>query len=598
MKKDRTQIIAENPIQEYLASRGILLLGTGAEKKCKCPFHEDGTPSFAVNVNTNLWQCYAGCGGGSIIDLKMRMENLSLPEVMLLLGGEETFGSQMSAGVAKRNVERAQMAKPVSEKPASISDNPVKPKLVCTYDYRNAKGELVYQACRLEPKSFRQRRPVADGKWIWNMEGIERVLYRLPQVLKTTQPIFICEGEKDCDNVARLGWVATTNVGGAGKWLDAYSDTLAGKEVILCGDNDKPGQEHMDKVLASLAGKAKLVRWVKIPAPFKDVTDWMESLNGFSTDMSLEEHQHAQLTKLIDEAPMFDKGLNLPIQSMAELEVEFKRSVAAAETRSLDFSSFLPTLGQVVRPMIGGELVTIIAATKVGKTAIAQNLMRKAAPLKILNFQQELPAALSFERFAAMATNTPAREVYARYKQGQTVAWQDGGLGHIFSCHKTRLTCQQIEELILKSELKIGELPAVFVVDYIQLMGGKGERYERVSDAAEGMKTVCKNTGCIGIMLSQRNRAAVQGQDDATVPVRLTDGKESGGIENSSGLVLGAWRDVDDMSKLWIKVLANTKGQAGKEIACNFDGERLLITERIEQEVAAIDIPVGMPYAD
>lgn len=33
-----------------------------------CPFHEDQHPSFGVNDAENYWHCFAGCGGGSIID--------------------------------------------------------------------------------------------------------------------------------------------------------------------------------------------------------------------------------------------------------------------------------------------------------------------------------------------------------------------------------------------------------------------------------------------------------------------------------------------------------------------------------------------------
>jgi hypothetical protein len=37
-----------------------------------CPFHEDEHPSFQVNAAENYWSCYAGCGGGSIIDFWMK----------------------------------------------------------------------------------------------------------------------------------------------------------------------------------------------------------------------------------------------------------------------------------------------------------------------------------------------------------------------------------------------------------------------------------------------------------------------------------------------------------------------------------------------
>lgn len=37
-----------------------------------CPFHDDQVRSFQVNVEHNYWHCYAGCGGGSIIDFWMK----------------------------------------------------------------------------------------------------------------------------------------------------------------------------------------------------------------------------------------------------------------------------------------------------------------------------------------------------------------------------------------------------------------------------------------------------------------------------------------------------------------------------------------------
>lgn len=36
-----------------------------------CPFHDDKVDSFGVNQDKNYWSCFAGCGGGSIIDFYM-----------------------------------------------------------------------------------------------------------------------------------------------------------------------------------------------------------------------------------------------------------------------------------------------------------------------------------------------------------------------------------------------------------------------------------------------------------------------------------------------------------------------------------------------
>jgi hypothetical protein len=37
-----------------------------------CPFHDDQHKSFGVHVESNYWHCFAGCGGGSIIDFWMK----------------------------------------------------------------------------------------------------------------------------------------------------------------------------------------------------------------------------------------------------------------------------------------------------------------------------------------------------------------------------------------------------------------------------------------------------------------------------------------------------------------------------------------------
>lgn len=40
-----------------------------------CPFHDDHHFSFSVNAEKNYWHCFAGCGGGSIIDFWMKWQD-------------------------------------------------------------------------------------------------------------------------------------------------------------------------------------------------------------------------------------------------------------------------------------------------------------------------------------------------------------------------------------------------------------------------------------------------------------------------------------------------------------------------------------------
>ena len=70
---------------------------------------------------------------------------------------------------------------------------------MATYDYRQADGRLLYQVVRRSDKSFRQRRPNGHGGWIWNVQGIPRVLYNLPQVTSAPSQDWVFTQDDDSD---------------------------------------------------------------------------------------------------------------------------------------------------------------------------------------------------------------------------------------------------------------------------------------------------------------------------------------------------------------------------------------------------------------
>src|SRR2546428_2491890 len=86
-------------------------------------------------------------------------------------------------------------------------------KIIATHDYNDVDGRLLYQAVRYEPKDFKQRRPGENGAWIWDLDGVCRVLYGLPELSTAdpSSPVLIAEGEKDVETLRTLGLVGTTN---------------------------------------------------------------------------------------------------------------------------------------------------------------------------------------------------------------------------------------------------------------------------------------------------------------------------------------------------------------------------------------------------
>jgi hypothetical protein len=199
----------------------------------KCPFHNDRRASFSVNRVSGLWFCHACNSGGPA------------------RGFAERLGIDAPAGNGK--------------------------SAEYVFDYRDEAGALLYQVVRFAGKKFRQRRPDGKGGWVWNLDGVRRVPYRLPELLKSSSNVFIVEGEKDVETLRAQGWEATCNAGGAGKWREEYGEALTGRVCILIADNDDPGRDHVADVERKLAPYAKIVNLGALPGSREhgDVSDWL-----------------------------------------------------------------------------------------------------------------------------------------------------------------------------------------------------------------------------------------------------------------------------------------------------------------------------------
>jgi hypothetical protein len=223
--------------------------GSNGWWNAKCPAHQDGRASLGLRDADDgglAYKCMAGCDSKAVRDA-LKAKGL-LPE------------------------------RQKGERKAKASWN-----VVATYDYTDEAGALLFQVCRMDPKDFRQRRPdpAARCTWIWRLGDVRRVLYRLPELLASApaEPVFLVEGEKDADRLRSLGLVATTNPQGAGKWLKADRDALAGRNVVALPDNDDAGRKHARQVAADLAGKAASMRLLELPnlPPKGDVSDWLDA---------------------------------------------------------------------------------------------------------------------------------------------------------------------------------------------------------------------------------------------------------------------------------------------------------------------------------
>lgn len=222
--------------------------GSNGQYIALCPAHDDKKPSLSISEKDGkiLLHCHAGCSKENIIS---------------------TLGFEMKDLFTKECLPQN-----------NINNNKTKREIVTIYDYKGLDGNIIHSTIRYNPKSFSQRRPDPNNpnNYIYKevFKGITPILYNLQAVTKAIndkQPIFIVEGEKDCETLANLNFTATTCPMGAGKWRKEYSDMLIGATVYIIADNDNVGKSHVETVAKSLLGKAKDIFLIDLKCGTLDV---------------------------------------------------------------------------------------------------------------------------------------------------------------------------------------------------------------------------------------------------------------------------------------------------------------------------------------
>jgi hypothetical protein len=211
---------------------------TGHASMTKCTAHDDGTESLSVGPGTQpnddgviqpvVFFCHAGCEPVDII--------------------------------ATAGVTWAEVCEPLDR--TRVDDEVWTPRGNAShvYSYTDEHGEELFQTLRVPVaggKSFLQRHrdPAERSGWAWNLQGVRRVLYHLPEVVNAVTEgteVWVFEGEKDAERARADGKVATTSPMGAGKWRTEYGTSLAGANVSIVADNDEPGRKHAAEVYADL----------------------------------------------------------------------------------------------------------------------------------------------------------------------------------------------------------------------------------------------------------------------------------------------------------------------------------------------------------
>lgn len=338
-----------------LRLKGVRRGGRGIA--AKCPAHDDSRQSLSVCESDGriLLKCFAGCSTQTIVN-KLGLTWNDLFDKRIEKPKTANLGESINPTVQRsRDGGVVYFAKSQGH----IHD---------IYPYVDEHGEVLYENVRYYPKGFRQRRYDKFGKPVYNLDGVRRVPYRLPELIAAKEEqqtdIFLCEGEKDADALRELGFTATSFK----NWREDFNQYIQGQHVIVCQDHDQPGVTMATEAAKILLRSASSVKILDMYADRElpenhglDISDyirWCVEAEAADADTLKE-----RICMTIDNTPNWKDSGTVKSNEYFRMQTTAERM---AESRNM------PT----PRRLFGdfwyeGEVCVLFADTNVGKSILA-----------------------------------------------------------------------------------------------------------------------------------------------------------------------------------------------------------------------------------
>lgn len=460
----------------------------GGGYMARCPAHDDGTRSLSIKEGEEgvLIHCHAGCQTPDIVaTMGLRMADLYY-------------------------VQRTNHAEPEA-----------------IYQYRDAQGNDVYQALRFPGKKFKQRHEDPDGEWIWSLKDVDRVLYRLPELIAAVsagRPIFICEGEKDVEAIVAAGWDATCNPMGAGKWRPEFNAHFAGADVAIIQDRDEPGRVHALTIKNALLESAKSVIILQSKSG-KDASDHLAAghtieelveprqkpVSGLYSAHDLYEAAKERLTYTEEDLPSYDPLSDLArnlsfregrIYVLGGYTGDGKTSLALQATRRMCESEKAPTI------FYGSNEMTNVDLTN-------KLLEHQGIPMKVLDSPWLIPGSM--------------------YEDIYMQAIEEIGSWNLTIKYKPRMTADEIVQHTI-------DLEADFViVDHVHRFAWGGERRTLEEQLMKLTDLALEHN--IPVLVLAQLRRFTRGKDMENYPrPMLQDFRETEAFGNEAARAMAIWR--------------------------------------------------------
>lgn len=228
--------------------------------QCQCPAHDDKQASLTVTKGRDsvLIHCHAGCD----IDNVLSAAGLKKSD---LFYQEKRTGSSWQAYIENREKKRIE----------------------AVYNYVSSNGGYLFTKVRMQGKKMIYG-TLANERFTYGLGGRTRKelcavyapdgVQAINKAVSEGRPIFIPEGEKDADTLAKQGYTAFS-YGGVNDWSADMAQLCKGAVVYVLADNDEPGRRVANTIQSDLQGIAESAK-VIVPVPDipkADISDYFEA---------------------------------------------------------------------------------------------------------------------------------------------------------------------------------------------------------------------------------------------------------------------------------------------------------------------------------
>lgn len=237
-------------VKDVLVREGIAVRGNC----CKCPFHEDKSPSLWIYAGGTRWKCYVCDIWGDVIDLMAHLKGTDVKSLLRdEIGAPSTDMIRAAIKSPKERIENIQEL-PNWEQIESWQMSMLDVDLsFISQDRGISKDTILDMKIGMDGNRFmvpvwdmngqvRDVRYWVPGRKIMSRKGADSYLYGL-QTIARPDPVIICAGEWDMMAAYDSKWPGPClAVPGEGKWHPEWSGWLIEREVVICFDRDDPGR--------------------------------------------------------------------------------------------------------------------------------------------------------------------------------------------------------------------------------------------------------------------------------------------------------------------------------------------------------------------